>query len=131
TGFANTTPDITVKVLDAFNKTFNNTENLKWYENDGSYEARFELDGVKSIVWYNKDGELIRMHRYYNEFRLPPFLLSTIRKKMPNEKIFGVTEVTGKNGVEYYITLETEKHWIQLKADATGEFEVYDKFKKA
>ncbi len=138
TGFS-TTPlphpavpeEINVKVLDAFNKTFVNTENLKWYENENNFEARFSLDGVRSIVWYNKKGELLKMHRYYFEYKLPPFLLGNIRKKMPDQKIYGVTEITNSAGVAYYITIEDKKNWVQLKADNTGEFEIIEKFKKA
>lgn len=131
TGFTATSPEINIKVLDAFNKTFNNAQNLKWFENENSFEARFNSDGVRAIVWYNKKGELIKMHRYYFEYKLPPFLLGNIRKKMPDQKIYGVTEITNSAGVEYYITMEDRKHWIQLKADNTGDFEVYEKFKKA
>jgi len=136
TGFSTTppdvNPDVNIKVLDAFNKTFGNIKNLEWFENESSYEAHFNSDGViRVIVWYDKDGDLLRMHRYYNEDKLPPFLLTGIRKKMPTEKIYGVTEITGREGVEYYITIESEKHWIKIKADARGQFEVYEKFKKA
>ena len=132
TGFTTTTPDISVKVLEAFSKTFSNTEDLKWYENENSYEARFNTDdGIKAIVWYDKDGELLKMTRYYSENKLPPFLLLTLKKKMPEAKVFGVTEVTNKAGVEYFITMESEKRWINIKADATGDFEVIDKFRKA
>jgi hypothetical protein len=49
---------------------------------------------------------------------------------MPDQKIYGVTEITSKTGVEYYITMEDEKNWIQVKAESNGEFEVYEKFKK-
>lgn len=101
--------EINVKVLDAFNKTFVNTENLKWYENENNFEARFNLDGVRSVVWYNKKGELLKMHRYYFEYKLPPFLLGNIRKKMPDQKIYGVTEITNSAGVVYYITIEDKK----------------------
>ena len=41
TGFTATSPEINIKVLDAFNKTFNNAQNLKWFENENSFEARF------------------------------------------------------------------------------------------
>jgi len=132
TGFSTTPPnDVNIKVLEAFNKTFNNTEDLVWYENSNSYEARFNSDGVRAIVWYEKNGELLRMHRYYTEYKLPPFVLSRLRKKMPTEQIYGVTEITSKTSVEFYITLQDEKNWIQVKADANGDFEVIEKFKKA
>ena len=108
TGFSTTSlpqqarlAEINVKVLDAFNKTFVNSENLKWYENENNFEARFNLDGVRSIVWYNKKGELLKMHRYYFEYKLPPFLLGNIRKKTPDQKIYGVTEITNSASVVY------------------------------
>ena len=131
TGFSTTPPDVNAKVLEAFNKTFSNTEELKWYENDNTFEARFNSDGIKAIVWYTKSGELLKMHRYYTEYKLPPFLLLSLRKKMPDQKIYGITEITGTTGVQYYITMEDEKYWVQLKADISGEFDIVKKFKKA
>ena len=129
--FASDPPEINEKILESFKKTFTEMEAVKWYENETTFEARFSLDGIKTIVWYSKDGDLVLTHRNYEANKLPPFVLTKIREELPAYSILGVTEISNKNGVNYYITLEGEKNWMKIKADPHGEYEVYEKFKKA
>jgi hypothetical protein len=129
--FANNPPEVNEKVLEAFKKTFNTQEEVTWYENESSFEARFSSDGIKTIVWYNKKGSLILTHRNYDGCKLPPMILSKLSSELPDQKVLGVTEITNKTGMLYYITLEGEKTWMKIKADVQGDFEVYEKFKKA
>jgi hypothetical protein len=131
TGFANNPPEVNEKVLEAFKKTFNPQQEVTWYENESSFEARFSSDGIKTIVWYNKKGSLILTHRSYSGCKLPPMILSKLSSELPDQKVLGVTEITNKTGMLYYITLEGEKTWMKIKADVQGDYEVYEKFKKA
>jgi hypothetical protein len=129
--FANNPPEVNEKVLEAFKKTFNTQQEVTWYENTNSFEARFESDGIKTIVWYDKKGSLVLTHRNYSGCKLPPMILSRLSTDLPDQKILGVTEITNKSGMLYYITLEGEKTWMKIKADVQGDYEVYEKFKKA
>lgn len=130
-GFASDPPEINEKILESFKKTFTEMDGVKWYENETTYEARFDLDGIRTIVWYDKKGDLILTHRNYKENKLPPFVLTKVREEFPAYSILGVTEVSNKYGINYYITLEGQKNWMKIKADPQGEYEVYEKFKKA
>jgi len=129
--FANNPPEVNEKVLEAFKKTFNAPQEVTWYENENSFEARFASDGIKTIVWYNKKGSLILTHRNYDASKLPPMILSKLSTELPDQKVLGVTEITNKTGMLYYITLEGEKTWMKIKADVLGDYEIYEKFKKA
>ena len=129
--FANNPPEVNEKVLAAFKKTFNAPQEVTWYENENSFEARFASDGIKTIVWYNKKGSLILTHRNYDASKLPPMILSKLSTELPDQKVLGVTEITNKTGMQYYITLEGEKNWMKIKADVQGDYEIYEKFKKA
>ena len=130
-GFANNPPEVNQKILESFKRTFTETDNVKWYENETTFEARFNEDGVKTIVWYSKKGELVLTHRNYKENKLPPFLSTKIREDLPDYSIVGVTEISNKDGINYYITLESDKKWMKVRADVQGEYEVYEKFKKS
>ena len=129
--FANNPPEVNEKVLEAFKKTFNPTQEVTWYENENSFEARFTSDGIKTIVWYNKKGKLILTHRNYDASKLPPMILTKLSNELPDQTILGITEITNSSGMLYYITLEGEKTWMKIKADVQGDYEVYEKFKKA
>lgn len=129
-GFAMNPPDVNEKILDAFKKTFNQPQNLRWFENENTFEARFNIDGIRTVAWYNKNGDLLLTHRYYEDNKLPPFVLTSIREQLPAYSILGVTEISNKEGVNYYITLESDKKWMKIKADVYGDYVVYEKFKK-
>jgi len=129
-GFANNPPVVNEKVLESFKKTFNTQQEVTWYENESSFEARFSSDGIRTIVWYNKKGELLLTHRNYDASKLPPMILSKLSDELPEQRIQGVTEITNKTGMLYYITLEGEKSWMKIKADVHGDYEVYEKFRK-
>lgn len=129
-GFANNPPAVNERVLEAFKKTFNPQQEVTWYENEKTFEARFSADGIRTIAWYNKKGELMLTHRIYDAAKLPPIILSKLSDELPDQRIQGVTEITNKSGMLYYITLEGEKSWMKIKADVNADYEVYEKFKK-
>jgi hypothetical protein len=69
--------------------------------------------------------------RYYTEKNLPVSIQCNIQKKYTDAKVFGVTELTTENSVEYYIKLETPNSWITVRSDADGNMQVTEKYKKA
>jgi len=130
-GFSFASPIVNEKVLEAFKKTFYNPQEIQWFENAEGYEVNFRCDDANSKVWYDKEGNILRTYRYYNEFKLPPFISGRVKKRYPDKNIFGVTEITNAEGVSYYIKLEDEKNWITIKADSQGFLEVHEKYRKS
>ena len=130
-GFSSPSPIVNEKVLEAFKKTFYNPQAIQWFENAEGYEVNFRCDETNSKVWYDKEGNILRTYRYYNEFKLPPFISGRVKKRYPDKDIFGVTEITNAEGVTYYIKLEDEKNWTTIKADSQGSLEVYEKYRKS
>lgn len=119
------------KVLAAFNKTFQNVQNVKWTEGDNSYEVNFKQGVITSRVTYDKDGNILKTLRYYFQEQLPVMVLSKVKAKYPEHKIFGVVEESSDDGISYHITLEDEKNWIDITSDPLGSITVNKKFKKA
>ena len=125
------TDDPSEKVLDAFNKTFPNVKELAWTENDQSYEVKFKQNEILSRVTYDKQGNILKSLRYYYEQGLPLLVLSKVKNKFSDKKIFGVTEESSDEGTFYHIILEDEKHWINITADGYGSIKVDKKYNKA
>ena len=119
------------KVLDAFNKTFQNVKEVAWTENDHSFEVKFKQNEILSKVTYDTDGNIVRTLRYYYEDNLPLLVVSKVKSKFNDKKIFGVTEESSEDGTFYHIVLEDEKHWINITADSYGTIRVDNKYKKA
>ena len=128
--FAND-PGVSEKVLDAFNKTFQNAEEVSWSEaGENSFEVKFKQNEISSRVYYDKDGIILKTYRYYHEQQLPLMILSKVKSRYAEKSIFGVVEVSSDEGTTYHITLEDEKHWTLIKADNFGAITVDKKFRK-
>lgn len=119
------------KVLDAFNKTFSHVKEVAWTENEHSYEVKFKQNEILSKVTYDKEGNITKTLRYYYEQSLPLLILSKVKTKFSDKKIFGVTEESSDEGTYYHVVLEDEKHWINVTADSFGGIKVDKKYNKA
>jgi hypothetical protein len=119
------------RVLDAFNKTFPNVKEVAWTENEQSFEVKFKQNEILAKVTYDKEGNILKTLRYYYEQNLPLLILSKVKTKFADKKIFGVTEESSEEGTYYHIILEDEKHWINITADNFGAIKVNRKFNKA
>jgi hypothetical protein len=129
--FAITPPDVNEKVLKAFNETFKDPQNVAWHEYDDYYEVSFKQEEIKTRVRYDEQGNILGTTRYYSEKELQPHIVARIKSKYPNRSIYGVTELYSENSLEYYITLQDDKHWYTIRSTALGDLEQTEKFKKA
>ncbi len=118
------------KVLGAFSKTFRDAKEVSWTESKNSYEVSFKQNLVQSRINYDKEGNIIQTLRYYKEENLPLMVLSKVKSKYADKNIFGVTEMSSEEGTFFYITLEDDKNWVEIKSDVYGSLSVQKKFKK-
>ncbi|HEU5167342.1 MAG TPA: hypothetical protein VFU29_17480 [Chitinophagaceae bacterium] len=128
---ASSPPEVTEKVLKAFNEIFMNATDVVWHETQNYYEASFKQSEIISRAIYDADGNLLRTTRYYSEENLPINILTKIRKRYAGKSVFGVTELTTADEVSYHITLQDETTWYIIKADNLGNLELSKKYKKA
>jgi hypothetical protein len=119
------------KVLKTFESTFSSPKEVKWYEYPDYYEVSFVQGDVRANVKYNLQGDFLSSTRYYKEQQLPTNILCKLKKKYADKKVFGVTEITNNDDVNYYIKMEDDKNWITIKINANAQMEVYEKYKKA
>jgi hypothetical protein len=124
-------PGVDEKVLEAFNKTFKNATNVSWTTLDQAYQVRFEQNQITSKITYDMNGIIIRTLRYYGEEQLPILVLTNVKNRFTDKKIYGVVEESSQSGTYYHITLEGPKNWLDVKADAYGTVTVEKKFRKA
>lgn len=123
-------PEVTAKVLKAFEGTFTKATDVVWHEMANAYEARFMQSEVIVRACYDKEGNLLRTIRYYGEEMLPINVLTKLKKKYTGKTVFGVTESAVENEVTYHITLQDDKNWYIITSDSWGTMEVSEKFRK-
>jgi hypothetical protein len=122
---------INEKLLNFFKESFPRAQNVIWKELEEVYTVDFIEDGIRMNIIYEKDGSFFKSTRYYLEQNLPYYLKVNILKRYPNDKIFGITEVSTISEILYYVKLEDAKVWVTLEVDSQGNLSVVEKFKKA
>jgi hypothetical protein len=129
--FAGKGVTISEKLLQTFKQTFPDAEQVKWLELTDKYTVNFRENGILTKVDYDRDGNFISSVRYYYEKNLPVNIICKLQKRFSDKKVFGVTEMTTENSVEYYIKLEDATTWVTVKSNVDGNMEVVEKYKKA
>jgi hypothetical protein len=119
------------KVLKVFNATFLSPEQVRWSEYESYYDVSFVQSGIRSRVKYDKDGNFLSSLRYYSEEHLPLNVVSELKKKFADKKVFGVTELTNEDEVTYFVKLEDAKRWYTVKISGNGRILSTEKFWKA
>jgi hypothetical protein len=124
-------PDVNEKILKAFKETFIYAEDVVWQENNNVYQVNFWQGEINVRAHYDVQGNLLGTIRYYFEKQLPPGIVARIKKRYTGKTIFGVTEVTSDEEVNYFVTLQDDNDWYTVKSDAFGNLQQTDKFKRA
>ena len=119
------------KVLKIFNATFTSPQDVSWYDHEDYYDVSFLQSGIRSSVKYDKEGNFLSSIRYYGEQNLPINIVCQLKKKYANKKIFGVTEMTNSEEVNYYVKLEDDKTWVTIKVSGNGQMTAIEKYRKA
>jgi len=128
---ASNPPEVSEKVLKAFNETFMKATEVVWHEVQNLYEASFKQSEVISRAIYDQDGNLLRTTRYYSQENLPINILTKLQKRFAGKSVYGITELSTDDEVSYHITMQDEKNWYIIKADNWGGLELEKKYKKA
>ncbi len=128
--FAFTERNVNEKLLQTFRESFPNAEKVSWKELPETYVVNFIDEGVRNAIIYEKDGTFLSSTRYYQEKTLPYYLLINIKKKYPEKKILGITEVSTISDIYYYIKMEDKTVVTTIKMDAEGNLVLVEKLKK-
>jgi hypothetical protein len=122
---------INEKLVQSFRETYPNAVQVSWKEYPETYAVYFAEEGVKATIIFKKDGTFLKSTRYYKEEFLPYYLVAAIKEKFPDERIYGITEITSPYSIEYYIKLEDKNNWRTIRIESDGSMNVIEKFKKA
>jgi hypothetical protein len=125
------TKNVNEKVLQIFKESFPSAKEVVWTESGDSYTVYFLEDSIRTSITFDKDGGFITSLRYYQANNLPYYLLAILKKKFPEKKIFGITEVAIEDEIDYYVKLEDGKVWLTVKLDSEGHLSLVEKYRKA
>jgi hypothetical protein len=123
--------EINAKVLAAFEASFKGASEVVWNQTQNAYEVKFKHNEIQTRVTYDTEGSIVKTMRYYQEEQLPMLIRAKITQRYAGKKIFGVTELSADDELNYYVILEDAKHWTTIKCDSYGNTSIYKKMKKA
>lgn len=127
---AATAKPVNDKAQKTFDLLFKDADNVKWSDAGNNYEAFFDSEGIKTRVTIDAKGNLLQTIRYYGENNLPANVLYNVKNDYKGKAVFGVTEVTNKNGVNYRIVLKDDKYYTHINANNSGDTELVAKYKR-
>ncbi len=123
---------VNAKVLKAFNQTFSVAKDVVWQNLEKQlYQASFLENNIQVRAFYDGNGNLLQTIRYYQGSQLPPNITAKVKAKYVDQNIFGVTEVSNADAIEYLITLQDAKNWYLVKADPVGNLEQTNRYRRA
>src|SRR5690348_3259724 len=124
--------DIPGKVLKSFHRDFPNVLKQTIQNSGNSVVFYFDEDDHSSCrVFYDLNGVLKEVIRYYDASKLSPFIRSKVNEKFSGKEISGVTEVVSANSRFYQINVQDTKVWYQIKCDADGRITREKKWHKS
>lgn len=128
--FSYSSSPINIKLLATFQASFPDAEHVLWSESTDEYAVSFQDHGIFTRITYTKNGDFTSSLRYYSERNLPYYILNLMKSKFPDDKIFGVTEISIPSAINYFVKLEGPKFWKTVRIDGDGFASVVEKFQK-
>lgn len=124
---------ISPKALKGFSKTYKNVTGESWSKVLDGFSARFNLDGVRTTIFYDNKGRWLGSLKYYTEDKMTAEMKGIVKRSYYNYNIVYVQEVemVSSNGQPTYIICVEDKDTIKDIRIFDGEMEVWKEFTRA
>ena len=116
-------------VLKSFETSFKAAQEVSWTVTGEMYKAAFTFNGQHVTAFYNNEGSLVALTRNITSNQLP-IKLQTELKNKETGWITDLFEVSGEEGVTYYVTMENADQKVVLKSEGISSWSVYQKTDK-
>lgn len=98
---------VSPQALETFKNSFSHAQEVYWSESADFYKAEFVLAGQYLYAFFSKEeGSLLAVTKNIAFTDLPVLLQTGLRENYCNYWISEIMEVSGTEGVTYYLTLE-------------------------
>lgn len=114
-----------------FKLIFKGAKDAVWKFDDKISFVSFYHNTMPVKAWFGRNGNLIRTIRYYKEDYLNPKLKFEVNERFKGWNIFGITEVSTSDSLEFSIVLKKDKKICVVTMDHTGNILKKKKFNEA
>ena len=122
--------NVTKEVENAFNKTFPNAENVKWYTLQKDFLAKFMESDMKHNALFKKNGYLKYDIGFGKEENLPEYIQKMVVHAYEDYKILNTTNVKSAGRDIWVINLEGKTTYVIVRVEE-DELEEVKRYTKA
>jgi hypothetical protein len=106
TTFANNITEPNTQIKTTFSELFDKATEVNWETISGFYMATFKQGDQYLTAYFNPAGTIEAVSRNIVMTSLPLILQKELQDKVQNGWIIETSELLGKNGTAYYVTIE-------------------------
>jgi hypothetical protein len=118
------------RVLQVFNESFKNVQDLKWFNSGDSFTAYFTTNNIRTKITYDGSGRFQSSRRVVPLEYLPLNVVSEVKTKFCGKDIKEIVEFVEDNQVSYSIRIEDEINCWLIEALTNGDEKEIARFKK-
>jgi hypothetical protein len=105
--------------VSTLHKLYPDVKAYEWYNEEGNYEAEYELNDMEAAVTFDVNGNVVETEKEIPVNNLPASVAEYISKNYSGAKIKEATEITDAKGSKMY---EAEIKGKAILFDANGNF---------
>lgn len=121
---------VNVDVANAFRRSFPGAQNLKWYQYDRDYIAKFILRDMDHNTLYRKSGVMVYDISYGYEQHIPEQVRELVNKAYDNYKIIRGIHISTQGKDIWMVKMEGMKKYLTIRVE-DGELDEVESFYKA
>jgi hypothetical protein len=123
---------ISPRALKDFVKTYKNVTGESWTKTKDGFCFRFDSDGIRSAIYYDKKGNWAASIKYYGEEKLLREIRHIVKSTYYDYNILYTQEIEipDSDGVPTYIVCVDDKTKIKMIMIHDGEMSIWKEFKK-
>jgi hypothetical protein len=121
---------VNADVANAFRRSFPGAQNLKWYQYDRDYIAKFILRDMDHNTLYRKSGVMVYDISYGFEQHIPEQVRELVNKAYDNYKIIRGIHISTQGRDIWMVKMEGMKKYLTIRVE-DGEMDEVESFYKA
>lgn len=95
--------DVPAVVQTSFKNSYPNAKDIEWKMKDGTYKAKFQVNGTENIAAFDAAGKLLSKGVKINESELPTAVSAAVKSGYANRTIDNVYMVEKKGTTHYMV----------------------------
>lgn len=117
------------RVLQSFETSFSNAENVQWSLVKGLYQAQFIMDEEQFSAYFDNEGKMLVLARFITPNQLPHGLKASLKAINGNDVISFLFELSDEEGTHYYATIQKGEKKEMLQSNGSKKWSPYTKVK--